>query len=101
MTVSLTPEKKHKLKRACQQVLQQDVITVRQFTEVIGILVASFLPVQYGKLFYRRSDNLKTYILKKNGGDFYAQGIILQECREDLNWWIRGHRDSKTNGCHS
>ena len=78
MTVQVTVDKKEKLKQACRHLLR-DGITLRQLVKVIGSMVANFLGVQYGQLFYRRCDNLKTQALKSRGGNYAVKLSLTRE----------------------
>jgi len=64
MTVSLTKEKKDKLKVFCQAVLDSDV-TIREVSKLLGKFSSSFLAVLYGRLHYRSVERLKAKALKQ------------------------------------
>ena len=71
-------------------------MTIQAFAEMIGTMVASFPAVQFGRLFYRQCDNLKTKVLKENKGHFGAYLRITTECMLDLQWW---HENIMTTHC--
>ena len=89
MTVRLTPDKALKLKQACQNLLNLESFTIRLFAGVVGLMVASIPGVQFGKLFYRCCDNLKTKSLKQNKGDFNAKMTLSPLAKSDIAWWIK------------
>ena len=74
MTVSLGISKRDYVKLLIQQLLSS-TITVRDLAQVIGTLVASFPAVEYGRLFYRQLEILKTQTLRNafNYDKFYSR----------------------------
>ena len=50
MTITLTLEKKQKLLNICQEILREDVVTIRFLSKLIGNLVAAFPAVTGKKL---------------------------------------------------
>ena len=65
MTVTLTPERVNSLKAGCIQLLRKNRMTVREVAQVIGKIVASFVAVKYGPLYYRHLEKDKTRALIK------------------------------------
>ena len=64
-------------------------MTIRSFAKIVGSLVSNLPGVQYGQLFYRQCDNLKSKALKENRGNYEAKIVIPEECGEDIRWWIQ------------
>ena len=64
MTVKLTEAKALKLKISCQKLVEQGTATIQRLAETIGTMVASFLGVHFGCLFYRNCDNHNNKALK-------------------------------------
>ena len=62
MTVSLGVSKRDHFKLLIKQLLSS-TITVRDLAQVIGTLVGGFPAVEYGRLFYRQLEMLKTQTL--------------------------------------
>ena len=89
MSVSPTTEKAERVKVACENILTKEKVTIREFAKVVGLLVSSLPGVQYGQLFYRQCDNLKTKALKENRGNYEAKISIPKECKEDISWWAQ------------
>ena len=85
MTVSLGISKRDHVKLLIQQLLSSN-ITVRDLAQVIGTLVASFPAVEYGRLFYRQLEMLKTQTLR-NAFNYDKQILLTQEARDELRWW--------------
>ena len=85
MTVSLGISKRDHVKLLIQQLLSS-TITVRDLAQVIGTLMASFPVVEYGRLFYRQLEMLKTQTLR-NAFNYDNQILLTQEARAELRWW--------------
>ena len=89
MTVSLTEERKAKMTQSFMNVLEnQNNVKIRKLAEAVGLMVASFPAVVYGKLYYRRCDNFKTLALKQNQGNYEARVRIPAGACDDLRWWL-------------
>ena len=88
MTVSLTKEKPQKIKTAILDFLRARRSTIRDLCKIIGMLVASFPAVSYGKLFYRQLENEKIIALKKSCGDFDSTVFLSPVAKLDLQWWV-------------
>ena len=73
MTVKLTKAKVFNLKKKCQNLMNRIDVTIKSLAQKVGLIVATFLGVQLGKLYYRRCDNCKQESLKTV---------------KDLNWWV-------------
>ena len=88
MTVALTGEQAVKVKEACQQLLQEKAITIREVAKVLGLLTSSLPGVLYGPLHYRSLEMDKTQALKSNQGNFDSIMALSGEAVADLQWWI-------------
>ena len=99
MTVSLPESKVAKIKDKIRDILRKESFTIRELSQVIGMLVASFPGVEFGKLFYRRCDNYKTKKLKENKGNFSAKISLPNECKQDLIWWLENLSSAKSRIC--
>ena len=87
MTVCLTQEKQHKLRSACQKVIQMPGPTVRTVAQLLGLMTSSFPGVMYGPLYYRRLDMEKTRALSQSR-DFDSTMEISSLALQDIKWWI-------------
>ena len=96
MTVTLTPGRVNSLKACCIQLLHKNRMTVREVVQVIGKIVASFVAVKYGPLYYRHLEKDKTRALKENKGDFDRKMTLSAQSKAELKWWIN-HVDSGYN----
>ena len=74
MTISLTPESL-KAKDACQNLLTNACPTIREVSQVLGLLTSSMPGVMYGPLHYRWLHIDKSQALHLHKGDF------------DKKWW--------------
>ena len=87
MTISLTIQKKNKIKKLCSDLLKQHQPTIRQIACILGNIAASFEAVPYGKLHYRHLEQDKIKALKINKVNFDNKLDLSQEAKEDLHWW--------------
>ena len=87
MIVSLTPNKSRRLKQACEKLMTQTQPSIREVSEVIGILVASFPGVEMGPLFYRQLENDKISALKACRGHYDEVMTPSKTSLADLRWW--------------
>ena len=93
MTVSLTSEKKEKLKKVCLEMIDKSQESIRSIAKVIGKIVSSFPGVEHGRLNYRHLEMGKITALKNARGNFDAMMKISNEMKCDLKWWVN-HIDS-------
>lgn len=56
--------------------------------EVIGLIVLSFLGVEYGFFYYCSFERDKLNVLWENKGNFGFFMIFFFSFRVELNWWI-------------
>lgn len=88
MTVSITPEKANKILIKSQKILEKASPSIRDVSELIGLMVASFPGVMYGPLYYRQLEIEKTIALKQNKGDYNANMKLTENGKLDIKWWI-------------
>ena len=89
MTVKLTQEKVKKGKAACKALLKKNRFTIRELSQIIGLLVSFFPGVQWGPLEYRNLEMLKTAALRQNKGEFDALTSLTAEAEQELQWWLK------------
>ena len=89
MTIRLTENRLSKLRSTCHECLQAECITIRFLAKLIGLMVAAFLAIPYGRLYYRALDNLKTKSLKKHNFNWEKNIVLDSESRKDITWWIQ------------
>lgn len=88
MTITLTDEKRFKIRFFCQNLLEQNTPSIRYVAKVIGILISSLPAVQYGALYCKYLEIDKIKALKKYAGKFNAIMQISDEAKSELKWWI-------------
>ena len=89
MTIRLTTDKAISLKDDCKTLLMSDKPTlIREVARVIRKIVASFLGVMYGPLYYRYLEGDKSQALKKEKGNFDAYMVFSTQARSELQWWV-------------
>ena len=64
MRLHLTPDKTDRVVSACQLLLSRSCLPIKEVAQVIGLLVSSLPPVQYGPLFYRNIETDKNEAIK-------------------------------------
>ncbi|CAG2208359.1 unnamed protein product [Mytilus edulis] len=69
-------------------------ITIREFAQVIGKLVATEPGVQYAPLYIKSLEITKDLLLKQNYGNFDAKMTLSDGNISDLNWWVNNINSS-------
>ena len=88
MIVTLTEEKKQKLKTLVLNLLRIDKPTIRYLAKVIGTIISFMSAAILGPLFYRYLENEKLFSLRLNKGNFDAPANISSEGKQELAWWL-------------
>ena len=88
MTITLTLEKKQKVLTLCQEILREDVVTIRFLSKLIGKLVAAFPAVTLGPFYYRALKTDKAKALQQSSGNCDALVRLSNEVKKELCWWI-------------
>ena len=87
MSIELTKEKRISIKNDCIKLLKTRVITIREFAQLIGKMVASEQGIPHAPLFYRRLEMFKSVMLKCHRGNFDSCIKLNDDCRVDNSWW--------------
>ena len=87
MTITLTTEKKGKIKELCEYMLQNNKLTIRDVAKLIGNLVAAFEAVLMGQLYYRCLETQKIEALVRSQGDFDALITLNKSSLLEIKWW--------------
>ena len=101
MKVTLSAERAHSIKCACQKLVSEQNHTIREVAQVIGKIVASFAAVKYGPLHYRQLEKDKKLALKRTRGDFDELMQLSEGSIEELKWWIVNVIDAENDICGS
>ena len=88
MTVRLPLEKKESILKLCLSINKRSYITIREFSRLIGKLVATELGVEYAQLRYKPLERIKENHLRLNDGNFDSIMIISRSCKSHIQWWI-------------
>ena len=88
MIVTLTEEKKQKLKNLLLNLLRINKPTIRYLAKVIGTIISCMPAAIIGPLFYRYLENNKVTSLRLNKGNFDAPAKIRSEGKQELEWWL-------------
>ena len=99
MTITLTMEKKQKNLNLCQEILGEDVVTIRFLSKLIGDLVAAFPAVTLGPFYYRALETDKTKALQQSNGNYDALVRLSNEAKKELCWWITNIMSSFQHIC--
>ena len=88
MTISLTTEKASKVKDACATLLNNLSPTIREVSQVLGLLTSSMPEVMCGPIHYRSLDINKTLTLQGARGNYDQHMTLSSSAKLDLNWWV-------------
>ena len=72
-----------------ENILMCDSITIREFAQLIGKLVAAEPGVLYGPLYYKTMELERDLALKQSYGNFDNVMQLSLETRSCLQWWIK------------
>ena len=84
--VTLTEEKKQKLKTLVLNLLRIDKPTIRYLAKVIGTIISCVPAAILGPLFYRYLENDKVTSLRLTKGNCDAPAKISSEGKQELQW---------------
>ena len=88
MTITLTLEKKQKILNLCQEILREDVVTIRFLSKLIQSLVAAYPAVTLGPFHYRALEMDKAKALQQSNGNYDASVRLSNEAKKELCRWI-------------
>ena len=89
MTITVTSDKKQKIKDLCIETLRHYSLSIRDVAKLIGNLIARFEAVSpLGPLYYRSLETDKINALKQYNEDFDANISLSTQSRTDILWWI-------------
>lgn len=93
MTVKLTAGKTEDLVQKCSHLISRSRITIREFAQIIGKMIASEPGVPFAPLYYKLLEIQKDAELKRTRGQFDQIMIISNECKVCLQWWVDNLKD--------
>ena len=88
MTITLTKNKKEKIKSSSKQLLTPLKICQGEIASVIGNIVASFTTVPYGTFHYRNLEKDKLEALKISKYNCDAYLTLSNNSISALRWWV-------------
>ena len=88
MIVTLTEEKKRKLKTLVLNLLRINKPTIRYLAKVMKTIISCMPATILGPLFYRYLEHDKVTSLRWNKGDFDAPAKIGPERKQELESWF-------------
>ncbi|CAG2213825.1 unnamed protein product [Mytilus edulis] len=94
MRITLTEEKADNIAKLCSRLILKKEITIREFAQVIGKLVATQPGVQFAPLYIKSLEITKDILLKCHYGNFDAKMILSEDNISDLNWWVNNVKSS-------
>lgn len=86
--MSLTSYKAEKLISTYATLIRKNQCTIRNLAELIGIMVASALWVEYAPLVYKGHEIQKNIALNTMEEIFYVFISICKFGKELISWWI-------------
>lgn len=89
MTVKLTNDKVTQILKLSRALLSKQKCTITELASFIGTLVAAFPGVQFGPIYYRSLERLKSFALTVNAGNYDASVNLNQDAKFEINWWIQ------------
>ena len=89
MIITLTEEKKQKLKTLVLNLIRINKPTIKYLAKVIGTIISCMPAALLGPLLYRYLENDKVTSLTLNKGNFDAPAKISLEGKQELEWWFK------------
>ena len=87
MTIRVTEQKSEKLRQKVSEVISAKFLSIRQVSELLGLMVAYSIAVPYGRLFSLSLEREKINALKYNKGNFDSLMTISESTVRDIMWW--------------
>ena len=88
MSVRLAPRKVKNLIDLAERLLKADQVSIREFSKLIGTMVAAEPGVLYAALYYKTLELDRDRELKLNARNFDANMNISTESKQCIQWWI-------------
>ncbi|CAB3236153.1 unnamed protein product [Arctia plantaginis] len=89
LTLSLPPDKRHNIRKLIQKYSRLPRCTIRDYAQLIGVLIAACPAVRYGFLYTKILERQKFILLQQYNHNYEAK-LNLPKCiLDDLNWWLK------------
>ncbi|XP_062570072.1 uncharacterized protein LOC134232143 [Saccostrea cucullata] len=79
----------------CSEILHEQIVPIRKFASLIGLIVHAFNAIFVGPLHYRNLERDKIKSLK-NSIDYESEMVISENSVQEITWWL--HNIEKLNG---
>ena len=86
LSLKLPGEKLRKIRKRCQQLLDQETISIRELSKFLGLLTSSIQAVFPAPLHYRNLQRLKNVALNSLNS-FEAMISLDNKAKEEIIWW--------------
>lgn len=87
LSISLPTDKRNSIANAIQKFSRLPRCTIREFAQLIGILIAACPAARYGFLYTKILERQKFLALQQNSNNYEAKINLPASILEDLNWW--------------
>lgn len=88
MTVRLTQQKIHSIADHCKEIMQKKFVTIAEFAQLVGKLVAAEPGVEYAPLYYKPLEREKDRNLKLKHGNYNSFMKLTASIKQDIQWWV-------------
>ena len=86
--ISIPIEKETKTVNLLNKIIKKSICKIRDWAQVIGILISLWPAVKYGMLYTKNLDQKKYLSLIKNEGNYEKYLNLTDIERRDLQWWL-------------
>ena len=95
MTVTVTEERKASLLSACNQLLRDGRVTIRELAKVIGKNCGELPCGKIWPLHYQHLEECKKVALREAKGDYDSHTFLTPYARDELKWWLENTHNSQ------
>lgn len=86
-SISLPQEKRQNIAQMIQKFSKLPKCTIREFAQLIGVLIAACPAARYGFLYTKILERHKFLALQRHNDNYEAKIVLPSSILEDLNWW--------------
>lgn len=94
MTVRISGRKATDIKRQAYRIRNSKIITIRDFSQLVGKLVATEPGVTYAPLYYKMLELDRDAALKRSAGNFDDFMSASEKSKLCLDWWVNNVENS-------
>ncbi|CAH2098732.1 unnamed protein product [Euphydryas editha] len=96
LTLSLPVDKRNNIAHIVNKFSKLPVCTIREFSHLIGVLVAACPAIKYGWLYTKILERQKYLFLKQHNSNYDSKVMLPCYILSELNWWSQ-HIYNKSN----